>query len=151
MTNKITDRAVFIMETEFWCNYELDGENLTERTLKGRVRKLLQTHIDRCYSNENSVPFVMVTEISNKEPYFADDNGVTKLRTSCTMTMCVEDADNNPEQLAKEMTMLFFDTIKFPSFKVNKAYPTPDSIAIKDESCMRGYVQLDNSVFIPIT
>jgi len=151
MTNKITDRACYIMETEFWCYYELEGINLTERTMKGRVRKLLQTHIDRMYSDENRVPFVMVTEISNKQPMCEEKAGRTLLRTSCTLTMCVEDADNEPNKLAREMTTLFFETIKFPAFKVIDAYPVDNSISIKEDSCMRGYVQLDNTIFIPIT
>lgn len=149
MTNKITDRACYIMETEFHAEYVLEGENLSDKTIKSRISKLLQRHVDQCYSNQDRVPLVLISEVVNQKPIILEKDNKTKVMTLGSMTMCIEDADDNPKALGKNMTMLFFDSLKLPAFRVTNAYLPYKQVGIKNE--MRGYIQLDNSVFIPIT
>ena len=138
------------MEAMFECKYTLNGKNLTDKQIKTRINSTLKKHILRCYGKQDAVPLMLVTELENKKPLIEEDARFsnTEVTLDCKMCFCIEDCENNPESVGREFVRLFVETI--PTSKTEHMLSVKVNGFINIENPLKGYIQLDNTIFLQI-
>jgi enoyl-[acyl-carrier-protein] reductase (NADH) len=150
MMTKITDRAVYAIYCDFTVKYLLPASNLTDKQISAKLNKELKKHIKRFYNNVHGVPYTYVEELKQEifEVVKDENHNSTFVSAKCELMFCIESADDKPMLLGEGFVHLMFDTIN-KSVKSGIQMASVTS-AVNITDLYKGYVQLDNTVFVPI-
>jgi hypothetical protein len=150
MLMKITDRLCWVIAAEFKVKYLLVGIEENELVISKRINRELKKHIKRFFNITHATPYTYVESVEQLITETAVDpfNKNTTATASVKIEFCVENPDNEPEKIGRAFVHLLFDTVNRTVKSGIQMCAIQNEIAITES--FKGYIQLDNTVFVPI-
>jgi hypothetical protein len=150
MFMKITDRLCWVMSAQFKVKYLLNGIEESEAVISKRINRELKKHIKRFFNITESTPYTYVECVEQIIYERAEDpfNKNTTASAEVKIDFVIENPDNEPDKAGRAFVHLLFDTVNRTVKSGIQMCAITNEIAISD--IYKGYVQLDNTVFVPI-
>jgi len=151
MLMKITDRLCWVIAAKFKVKYLLSGIEENEEVISKRINRELKKHIKRFFNITNSTPYTYIEAIDQVIIETAVDpfNKNTTATANVKMEFLIENPDNEPEKIGRAFVHLLFDTVN-RTVKSGIAMCAITNEIVITES-FKGYIQLDNTVFVPLS
>lgn len=151
MLMKITDRLCWVIAAEFKVKYLLNGIEENEEVISKRINRELKKHIKRFFNITDATPYTYIETVEQLITETAIDpfNKNTTATASVKMEFCVENPDNEPEKIGRAFIHLLFDTVNRTVKSGIAMCAITNEISITES--FKGYIQLDNTVFVPLS
>lgn len=146
---KITDRACWVFAANLSVKYLVATIGESDDTLSKRINRELKKHI-KTFFKISTCPYTSVQEVKQKLNERSDDlaNAFTTVYADVDIEFCIESPENEPEKLCKSFLHLMFDSMSQSVKSSIKMCAITNEIKL--EESYKGYIQLDNTVFVPI-
>ncbi len=147
---KITDRLCWVMSAQFKVKYLLTEIEESEAVISKRINRELKKHIKRFFNITNSTPYTYVECVDQTIFEIATDpfNKNTTASADVKFDFVIENPDNEPEKAGRAFVHLVFDTVNRTVKSGIQMCAVTSEIEVSD--IYKGYVQLDNTVFVPL-
>lgn len=147
---KITDRLCWVFSANFKVKYLLVGIEESDAVISKRINRELKKHIKKYFNITESCPYTHIESIEQTLYERGEDplNENTTVSAEVKVDFCIESPDNEPEKTARAFIHLMFDTVNRTVKSGIQMCAITSEIEVTES--MKGYVQLDNTVFVPI-
>ena len=150
MLMKITDRLCWVFAANLKVKYLLVGIEESDAVITKRINRELKKHIKQFFTITKSTPYTYIESVEQLIVERGEDplNKNTTVSANVNIEFCLENPDNEPEKVAKHFIHLLFDTVNRTVKSGIQMCAITSEIEVTESH--KGYVQLDNTVFVPI-
>jgi hypothetical protein len=150
MLMKITDRLCWVFAAKLKVKYLLVGIEESDAVITKRINRELKRHIKQFFTITKSTPYTYIESVEQLIVERGEDplNKNTTVSADVNIEFCIENPDNEPEKVAKHFIHLLFDTVNRTVKSGIQMCAITSEIEVTESH--KGYVQLDNTVFVPI-
>jgi hypothetical protein len=144
-SERITDRTIYSMFVVYNCSYHLNGGPLSDRTCTMRINRAYRKLFEQSLTLQ--CPWTLAGIKKTMSRVYSTNSNETIVDCTHAIQIEVEDPNNAPEKLGMGFISLVLDNINNDHNNGISQANITSPIAVED--IIKGYLQVDNTIYFP--